>query len=254
MIIYKSQEEIEKIATACRLVADVLEELKKNIREDITTKELDRIAEDLIIKGGAKPAFKGYKKGGLVFPSALCTSINSEVVHGIPSKRKLKKGDLISIDVGVLKDGYYGDSAFSAGVGQVNPEVEELIRIAEEALYLGIEQAVEGKYLSDIGHAIQSFVEDQGYSVVRDFVGHGIGANLHEEPQVPNFGPSGRGVRLREGMVLAIEPMVNVGDSAVTVKEDNWTAVTADGSLSAHCEHTVAINGIRPRILSELES
>ncbi len=250
MIIYKTSEEIEKMAVAGKLVAEVLEELKKNIREGITTLELDRIAEDLIIKSRARPAFKGYKKGGLVFPCTLCISLNNEVVHGIPSKRKLKKGELISIDVGVLKDGYYGDSAMTVGVGELAPEAEKLIKVCEEALYAGIDQAVEGNYLSDIGHAIQCLAENHGYSVVRDFVGHGIGTNLHEEPQVPNFGPSGRGVKLKRGMTLAIEPMVNVGGSSVKIRNDNWTVITSDGSLSAHFEHTVAITDEGPRILS----
>lgn len=252
MIIYKTEEEIEKMAAAGRLVAEVIQELKKNTREGITTLELDRIAEDLIIRRNARPAFKGYKKGGLVYPSTLCTSLNNEVVHGIPSKRKLKEGELISIDVGVIKEGYYGDSAFTMGVGELSPEAEKLVKVAEESLYVGIEQAVAGNYLSDIGHAIQSYVESYGFSVVREFVGHGIGTSLHEEPQVPNFGPPGRGVRLKRGMTLAIEPMVNIGGSAVRILDDDWTVMTVDGSLSAHFEHTVAITENRPRILSKL--
>lgn len=252
MIVYKSREEIEKIAAASRLVAEVIQELKKNIQEGVTTLELDRIAEAFITRKKARPAFKGYKKGGLVYPCTLCTSINNEVVHGIPSRRKLKEGDLISIDVGCFNDGYYGDSAFTVGVGEVSDGAERLIRVTEEALYKGIEQVIEGNYLSDIGYAIQRFVEDHGYSVVRDFVGHGIGATLHEEPQVPNFGPPGKGVRLKKGMTLAVEPMVNTGGSAVKVLADNWTVITADGSLSAHYEHTVAITDEGPLILSKV--
>lgn len=252
MIIYKSKEEIEKMALSGRLVAEVISELKKNIQAGMSTFELDRIAEDLITRRHARPAFKGYKKGAFTYPCTLCTSINDQVVHGIPSKRKLKEGDLISIDVGVLLDGYYGDSAFTWGVGEVSDETGKLLRITEEALGLGIDQVVEGNHLSDIGHAIQAFVEPQGYSVVRDFVGHGIGANLHEEPQVPNFGPQGRGVKLKKGMVLAIEPMVNTGGCQVKILNDNWTVVTVDGSLSAHYEHTVAITEDGPRILSKL--
>lgn len=252
MIIYKTEEEIEKLAAAGRLVAEVIQELKKNIREGITTLELDKIAEDLILSRNARPAFKGYKKGGLVYPSTLCTSLNNEVVHGIPSKRKLKGGELISIDVGVIKEGYYGDSAFTMGVGELSPEAEKLVKVAEDSLYVGIEQAVAGNYLSDIGHAIQSYVESYGFSVVHEFVGHGIGTSLHEEPQVPNFGPPGRGVRLKRGMTLAIEPMVNIGGSAVRILDDNWTVITVDGSLSAHFEHTVAITENSPRILSKL--
>ncbi len=246
MIILKSDREIEKISVACRVVVGALKELKKEIRAGITTEELDRIAEEYILSKGAKPAFKGYRG----YPATLCTSINEEVVHGIPSKRRLAEGDLISLDLGAIHDGYYGDAALTIGVGKISREAERLVKVTEESLYRGIEEAQPGKRLGDISWAIQSHVESAGFSVVFDFVGHGIGKNLHEEPQVPNFGVSGQGPRLKEGMVLAIEPMVNMGGAATRILDDNWTAVTKDGSLSAHSEHTVAITGKGPMILT----
>lgn len=246
MIILKSDREIEKISVACRVVVGALKELKKEIRAGITTEELDRIAEEYILSKGAKPAFKGYRG----YPATLCTSINEEVVHGIPSKRRLAEGDIISLDLGAIHDGYYGDAALTIGVGKISREAERLVKITEESLYRGIEEAQPGKRLGDISWAIQSHVESAGFSVVFDFVGHGIGKNLHEEPQVPNFGVSGQGPRLKEGMVLAIEPMVNMGGAATRILDDNWTAVTKDGSLSAHSEHTVAITGKGPMILT----
>ncbi|MBI4640896.1 MAG: type I methionyl aminopeptidase [Candidatus Tectomicrobia bacterium] len=247
MIILKSAEEIEKIRASCRLVAETLKELEAAIEPGITTLELDRLAESSIVKHGALPAFKGYRG----FPYTLCASINEEVVHGFPSKRKLKRGDIISLDLGVLYDGYYGDKAITVGVGGVSEEARRLLEVTRQSLYIGIQQIRVGGNLSDISHAIQSYAEGYGYSVVRDFVGHGIGAKLHEEPQIPNFGPPGKGPKLRPGMVLAIEPMVNVGGSEVKILEDNWTAVTKDQKLSAHFEHTVAVTSEGVDILSE---
>ena len=249
MIILKSDQEVKKIAAACRIVVGALNELKKNIRVGITTGELDRIAEEYIHKKGAKPAFKGYRG----YPATLCTSINNEVVHGIPSNRRLAEGDIISLDLGAILDGYYGDAALTLGVGKISSEAKRLLKVTEESLYKGIEEVRPGNRLGDISHAVQSCVEGAGFSVVFDFVGHGIGKNLHEEPQVPNFGPKGQGPRLREGMVLAIEPMVNMGGGAIRMLGDNWTAVTKDGSLSAHFEHTVAITDKGPLILSRLQ-
>lgn len=246
MIILKSDREIEKISVACRVVVGALKELKKEIKAGITTEELDKIAEEYILSKGAKPAFKGYRG----YPATLCTSINEEVVHGIPSKRRLAEGDIVSLDLGAIHEGYYGDAALTIGVGKISREAERLVKVTEESLYRGIEEAQPGKRLGDISWAIQSHVESAGFSVVFDFVGHGIGKNLHEEPQVPNFGSSGQGPRLKEGMVFAIEPMVNMGGAATRILDDNWTAVTKDGSLSAHSEHTVAITGKGPMILT----
>lgn len=249
MIILKTPDEIEVMAKASRVVAEALEVLKKAVRAGVTTDELDALAEAEILARGAKPAFKGYRN----YPKTLCASVNEQVVHGIPSKRKLKEGDIIGLDLGAIVDGFYGDSALTLTVGEVNEKTAQLVRVTEEALALGIEQAVVGHRLSDISYAIQCHVEAAGYSVVTEFVGHGIGRQLHEEPQVPNYGKPGQGPRLQPGMVLAIEPMVNMGESAVRVLDDRWTAVTVDGSLSAHFEHTIAI---RPsgsaRILSQL--
>jgi methionyl aminopeptidase len=246
MIILKSQEEIHKIRAAGKIVAEVFEELKPLVRPGISTRELDRIAEEAILKRGAKPAFKGYRG----FPCCLCTSVNHEIVHGIPSDRELMEGDLIGVDMGAWLDGYYGDAAISFPVGEVSEEARRLLKVTEDSLYVGIEKARVGNRLSDISYAIQTVVENAGYSVVREFVGHGIGRDLHEEPQVPNFGQPGKGPRLREGMVLAIEPMVNTGSPATRVLADRWTAVTRDGSLSAHFEHTVAIMDPGPWILT----
>ncbi len=249
MIILKTPEEIEIMAQASKLVAETLEALKKEIRPGVTTEQLDRFAEEFIIARGGRPAFKGYRN----YPKTLCTSVNEQVVHGIPSKRPLKEGDIVGLDLGVIVDGFYGDAAMTVAVGAVSPEVARLMKVTEEALYLGIEQAVVGNRLSDISHAIQRHVEAAGYSVVTDFVGHGIGRQLHEEPQVPNYGKPGQGPRLQYGMVLAIEPMVNMGGSAVRILDDQWTAVTKDGSLSAHFEHTIAIQPSGPaRILTKL--
>ncbi|MEO5954477.1 MAG: type I methionyl aminopeptidase [Nitrospiraceae bacterium] len=249
MIILKTQDEIAVMAQASQVVAEVLAVLKKAVRPGITTDELDRLAEEEIRSRGARPAFKGYRS----YPKTLCASVNEQVVHGIPSKRVLKEGDIIGLDLGAIVDGFYGDSAVTVAVGQTNDRITHLVRVTEEAMYLGIKQAVVGHRLSEVSHAIQQHVESAGFSVVTEFVGHGIGRQLHEEPQVPNYGKPGQGPRLQAGMVLAIEPMVNMGKAAVKVLEDRWTAVTVDGSLSAHFEHTIAIQSSGPpRILSQL--
>jgi methionyl aminopeptidase len=247
VIVLKSPEEIEKMAGACRIVAEILGSLKNMIEAGVTTKDLENFADSRIRAVGGMPAFKGYRG----YPSSICTSVNDEVVHGIPSSRKLADGDIISIDLGVYMDGFYGDGAFTAPVGNVDKKSSELIRVTEEALYLGIENAVEGRRLYDISSAIQRHIENHGFSVVRLFVGHGIGRELHEEPQIPNYGKPGQGPRLKQGMTLAIEPMVNAGTHEVRVLGDGWTAVTVDGSKSAHFEHTVVVTADKPRILTK---
>ncbi len=255
MIALKSPQEIEIMRAANIIVAEVLAELRRHVRHGATTGELDRIAEDMTRQRGATPAFKGYAPSGTVFPSSVCTSINDEVVHGIPSeKRILREGDLIGLDFGVCYKGFYGDAAITVAVGQPDSEAARLMRVTLEALWAGIEQVRVGKRLGDVSAAIQERVERDGFSVVRDFVGHGIGRRLHEEPQVPNFGKRDRGVRLREGMVIAIEPMVNAGAPEVEIKADGWTAVTRDGSRSAHFEHSVAVTSNGPYVLSLLDS
>jgi methionyl aminopeptidase len=249
MIILKTPAEIEVMAQASRVVAEALEIVKKAVRPGISTDELDRIAEEEIRVRGALPAFKGYRN----YPKTLCASVNDQVVHGIPSRRKLNEGDIIGLDLGAIVGGFYGDSAVTVAVGAVPGTTEKLVQVTKEALYLGIKQAMVGNRLSDISHAVQEHVEASGFSVVTEFVGHGIGRQLHEEPQVPNYGKPGQGPRLQSGMVLAIEPMVNIGRSAVRVLDDRWTAVTVDGSLSAHFEHTIAIQPTgAARILSQL--
>jgi methionyl aminopeptidase len=249
MIFYKS-EEIEVMKQSNRIVAKVLSELKEKIKPGVQTRELDAYAERRAKEMGAVPAFKGYRG----FPASLCTSINEEIVHGIPSSRKLREGDIISLDFGVIYDGFYGDAAVTYKVGDISVTAKKLIAAAESAFFKGIEQAVEGNRLYDISHAIQSHVESLGFSVIRTFVGHGIGRSLHEEPQIPNFGSPGRGPRLKPGLVLAIEPMIAAGDWNVDIREDNWTAVTSDGSLSAHYEHTVALTRDGLEILSQLDT
>ena len=248
MIILKSKSEIDKMAVACRIVAEVLQELVQAVRPGLTTLELDTLAERSIRMRGSAPAFKGYRG----FPNTLCVSLNEQVVHGIPSKRRLRAGDIIGLDLGAKWEGYYGDAAVTIPVGQIPSETEYLLTTAREALSVGINEVRPGKHLSDISHAIQRYAETRGYSVVRAFVGHGIGTALHEEPQVPNFGPPGRGPRLKAGMVLAIEPMVNIGDADIEILDDGWTVVTADGQLSAHFEHTVAITDEGHQILTAL--
>ena len=252
MITLKSAREIETMRRANVIVAEILEELQKKAAPGVTTLELDSLAEELTYKKKARPAFKGYQMAGRVYPGSLCVSVNEEIVHGIPSDRSLKEGDVVGLDFGVIYEGFYGDSAVTVGIGKVSEDVERLIRVTEESLYTGIEQLHEGKRLGNLSSAIQKTVESAGFSVVRAFVGHGIGKRLHEEPPVPNFGEPDRGLRLKEGMVLAIEPMVNAGGWEVEIKEDGWTAVTKDGSLSAHFEHSVAITQNGPYILSQI--
>jgi len=247
MIILKSADEMAKMERAGRIVAEVLRELKEQVKPGVTTLDLDEIAEKGIRKRGGQPAFKGYRG----FPATLCASVNNEIVHGIPSKRTLLEGDIIGLDLGAIVEGYYGDAAITVAVGGIRPEVQRLVAVTEESLYRGIEQMKSGNRLSDVSNAVQSHVEAAGFSVVKDFVGHGIGQSLHEEPQLPNFGKPGQGPRLRPGMVLAIEPMVNMGKDGVRVLSDHWTAVTEDGSLSAHFEHTVAITEAGPVILTK---
>ncbi|MEJ5348408.1 MAG: type I methionyl aminopeptidase [Desulfosoma sp.] len=243
----KTREEVEKIRKSCLIVAEVLARLQEVVAPGVSTWDLNAISEEEAEKRGAVPAFKGYHG----FPYALCTSINEEVVHGIPSKKRiLREGDIVSLDFGVVVDGYYGDAAVTLPVGKISEEADRLCRVTREALDQAIGQAVVGNRLSDISHAVQSYVEKFGYSVVREFVGHGIGRNLHESPQIPNFGPPGRGVKLKPGMVFAIEPMINQGAPDIRILEDRWTAVTADGKLSAHFEHTVAVTENGPDILS----
>jgi methionyl aminopeptidase len=247
VIVCKSPAEIERMRAANALVADVLAELARLVSPGVTTNDLDAAAERLVRDGGAEPAFKGYRG----YPSTLCASVNEQVVHGIPSGRALGEGDIISLDMGVKLNGYYGDSAVTVPVGRVSDEAAKLLRITRESLEKGIAQVRLGGRISDIGHAIQQHVEAHGFSVVREFVGHGIGAALHEDPQIANYGEPGRGPRLAEGMTLAIEPMVNIGRPAVKVLADGWTAVTKDGSLSAHFEHTVAVTKAGPLVLTQ---
>ncbi|MCL5406044.1 MAG: type I methionyl aminopeptidase [Deltaproteobacteria bacterium] len=247
MIILRSRAEIEKIKTSCAIVAEILDRLVEHIRPGVTTWDLNAISEELTSKKHAKPAFKGYHG----YPFSLCASVNEEVVHGMPSKhRRLKDGDIIGLDYGVVLDGYYGDAALTVPVGEISRDAASLCTVTEECLYEGIRKAVSGNRLSDISHAIQDYVEKRGYSVVREFVGHGIGQHLHESPQVPNYGPPGKGVRLKPGMVLAIEPMINAGAAEVDILEDQWTAVTRDRKLSAHFEHTIAVTDNGPIILT----
>lgn len=252
MISLKSPREIDIMRRANVIVAEVLQELKQRVAPGVTTLDLDAIAEELTLKKSAIPAFKGYNVAGRVYPRCLCASINEEIVHGIPSNRALREGDIIGLDYGVIFEGFYGDSAITVGVGRVSEEARRLMDVTEQALYKGIEQLREGKRLGDLGAAVQQVAESAGYSVVRAFIGHGIGKKLHEEPPVPNYGEPDRGLRLKEGMVLAIEPMVNIGGFEVEIKEDGWTAVTKDGSLAAHFEHSVAITKDGPFILSQI--
>jgi methionyl aminopeptidase len=248
VIVCKSPAEIEKMRAASVLVAEVLAELAAMVAPGISTLDLDAEAEKLVRAAGAEPAFKGYRG----YPATLCASVNEQVIHGIPSKRPLLEGDIISLDMGVKMNGFFGDSAVTVPVGRVSDDATRLLRVTEEALEKGIEQVRLGGRISDIGHAIQNHVESNGFSVVREFVGHGIGASLHEEPQIANYGDPGRGPRLAEGMTLAIEPMVNVGKPAVRMLSDGWTAVTKDGSLSAHFEHTVAVTKNGPLVLTRV--
>jgi methionyl aminopeptidase len=245
--VQKSWAELQKMHRACRLVVDVLDALAESAVPGVKTKELDRIAHERITRAGARPAFLGYRN----YPATLCVAVNEQVVHGIPGERRLAEGDIIGLDLGAVVDGFYGDAARTVAVGRVSDEARRLMRVTQEALYAAVSLCRPGKRVGDLGHAIQRHAETNGYSVVREFVGHGIGTSLHEDPQVPNYGSPGRLKRLVPGMCLAIEPMVNVGGSEVKVLEDGWTAVTADGRLSAHFELTVAVTEEGPWILSE---
>ena len=252
MIYLKSRDEIEAMRRANVIVAEVLAALKESVRPGMTTLDLDELAERLTREKGARPAFKGYEVAGRVFRHSLCTSVNEEIVHGVPSSRVLKEGDILGMDFGVVHEGFYGDSAVTVGLGRVSPEAERLMRVTESALAEGIEMLREGNRLGDLGSAIQGVAERSGYSVVREFVGHGIGRKLHEEPPVPNYGDAGKGRRLRAGMVLAVEPMVNAGKKEVRILDDGWTAVTRDRSLAAHFEHSIAVTADGPYVLSRL--
>jgi len=248
MIILKSEREIGYMREAGRVVAETHREVAKAVAADVTTKELDQVAENYLVHRGATASFKGY--GG--FPASICASVNEEVVHGIPGLRKLKNGDIISIDIGAIVNGFHGDAAVTLPVGEIDAEAKRLLEVTEQSLMRGIKQAVVGNRLSDISHEVQTYVERQGFSVVRDYVGHGIGRSMHEPPQVPNYGIPGRGPRLKEGLTLAIEPMVNAGTHEVEVHLDNWTVFTKDRKLSAHFEHTIAVTQKGPEILTKL--
>ncbi len=248
MIILKNDREIDYMRDAGRIVAKTHLELTQAVKPGVTTKELDIIADDFIVKSGARPAFKGYNG----FPATICTSVNEEVVHGIPGLRKLETGDIISIDIGAVINGFFGDAAVTLPVGKISAEAQRLLNITQQSLSAGISKAVIDNRLYDISSSIQTLVESNGFSVVRDYVGHGIGRNMHEDPQVPNFGKPGRGPRLQSGMTLAIEPMVNMGAYEVKTKQDNWTVVTRDSKLSAHFEHTIAITDQGPEILTKI--
>ena len=252
MIHLKSKEEINKMRSAAQIVVEALNTLKEMVEPGVTTWDLDKKAEEVAIKRGGKPAFKGYSD----YPGSVCFAINSEVVHGIPSKKKiLKEGDIVGIDFGVILDGFYGDSAVTVPVGKISSMADKLLKVTEESLLKGIQEAAPDKNLYEVSGAIQSYVEDMGFSIVRSFVGHGIGKSLHEDPQVPNFVPKNgnrsNGIKLKPGMVIAIEPMVNVGEPDIKILEDGWTAVTVDGTLSAHFEHTVAVTENGPVILTQ---
>ncbi|MCD6193162.1 MAG: type I methionyl aminopeptidase [Candidatus Aminicenantes bacterium] len=246
MIIYKSPQEIKMMRESARLVGQILQELKAMIRPGLKTIELDKYAEKRTKELGAEPAFKGYRG----YPASLCVSINEEIIHGIPSERRLKEGDLVSLDFGVVYKGFYGDAALTCPVGEVSEEAQRLLAAAEGAFWAGVEYFKEGNYLSDISHAIQTYVEERGFSVIRSFVGHGIGYDLHEDPQLPNYGAPHHGPRLKPGLVLAIEPMIAAGGWEVEILSDGWTAITKDRSLAAHYEHTVALTEHGPQVLS----
>lgn len=248
MITLKSAREISYMREAGRIVALTLQELGKQVQAGVTTGELDRFAEEFLRRAGAEPAFLGYQG----FPASICASVNEEVIHGIPGLRKLENGDIISIDIGSIIHGYYGDASMTFPVGEISPEAARLLQVTQQSLYQGIEQAVKGHRIGDISAAVQHYVESHGYHVVRDFVGHGIGNHMHEDPQVPNYGKAGLGPRLQPGMAIAIEPMVNVGTYEVAVQSNGWTAVTRDRSLSAHFEHTILITEGPPEILTRL--
>jgi len=251
VILIKSKKEIDYIRESCRIVGETLQLLKSKVSAGITTLELDKIAEDYIRSNNAIPAFKGYSQGGSPgFPGSICSSVDDEVVHGIPSTRVLKEGELVSLDIGVLKNGYFGDAALTVAVGNISDEKKKLMEVTERSLQLGIEQAIAGNKVHDISNAVQTFVEKNGFSIVRDLCGHGVGKFLHEDPSIPNFGRKGTGPKLKNGMTLAIEPMVNAGKYDVVTAKDGWTIITADGSTSAHFEHTILINNNSPEILT----
>jgi methionyl aminopeptidase len=251
VIYIKSNNDIGYIKVSCRIVAETLQFVKSNIKPGISTLELDRIAEDYIRSNDAIPAFKGYSQGGLpAFPGSICTSVDDAVVHGIPANKVLEEGEIISLDVGVLKNNFYGDAAITVAVGDISSEKKNLLEVTEQSLYKGIEQAVRGNRVHDISEAVQQYVESNGFSVVRELCGHGVGKFLHEEPSIPNFGRKGTGAKLKNGMTLAIEPMVNEGDSNVRTDLDGWTVKTADGSPSAHFEHTILVIDDAPEILT----
>ncbi|HHT7239230.1 TPA: type I methionyl aminopeptidase [Bacillus cereus] len=248
MIICKTPREIDIMREAGRIVALTHQELKQHITPGITTKELDQIAEKTIQKYGATPSFKGYNG----FPGSICASVNEELVHGIPGKRKLKEGDIISIDIGAKYNGYHGDSAWTYPVGNISESVQKLLDVTEKSLYLGLEQVKPGERLSNISHAVQTHAEENGFSIVREYVGHGIGQDLHEDPQIPHYGPPNRGPRLKPGMVICVEPMVNQGRRYVKTLSDDWTVVTVDGKWCAHFEHTIALTEAGYEILTTL--
>ncbi len=251
MIVIKSKKEIDFIRESSKIVAETLQLVKNFAKPGTTTLELDKIAEDYILSNNGIPAFKGYPQVGTIdFPGTICASINEEVVHGIPGNKKLKDGDIISIDIGVLKNGFYGDAALTVAVGTIDEEKKRLMDATEKSLYIGIEQAKKGNRIGDISAAIQEFIEKQGYSIVRDLCGHGVGKKLHEDPQIPNFGIPGTGPKIKNGMTLAIEPMINLGTHKVNVASDGWTIYTSDRKPSAHFEHTIAIINDRAEILS----
>ncbi len=252
MIYIKTKKEIDYIRESCKIVAETLQLLKGNVKPGITTKELDKIAEDYILSNNAVAAFKGYSQGGssIDYPAAICTSIDDEVVHGIPGNRVLKEGEIISLDVGVQKKGYFGDAALSVAVGNISEEKQRLMDVTEKSLYLGIEEAIEDNRVHDISSAVQEYVEMNGFSVVRDLCGHGVGKFLHEEPSVPNYGNKGTGAKLKKGMTIAIEPMVNMGKYSVKTNSDGWTVLTLDGLPSAHFEHSILISNGKPEILT----
>jgi methionyl aminopeptidase len=249
MVIRKSRSEIEKMRRAGLIVAETLRDLKQMVEPGITTRELDAYAESKIRASGASPTFKGYHG----FPASICASVNEEVVHGIPSDRKLREGDIVKIDCGATLDGYVGDAAISVGVGRVSPEIRGLIEATQESLFRAMEKMVAGNRLYDVSYAVQEYVEGLGYSVVRDYCGHGIGREMHEAPQVPNYGRPGTGLKLKEGLVLAVEPMVNLGNYDVQTEADGWTVTTVDGLASSHFEHTIAITDNGPIVLTALD-
>jgi len=252
VIYIKTKKEIDYIRESCKIVAETLQLMKANVRVGVTTKELDQIAEDYILSNDAKAAFKGYSQGGssIDYPASICSSVNEEVVHGIPGPRVLKNGDIVSLDVGVYKNGYYGDAALSVAVGELTEEKLKLMDVTEKSLHKGIEEAQAGNHVFDISYAVQTYVEANGFSIVRDLCGHGVGKYLHEDPSIPNFGKKGTGAKLKNGMTLAIEPMVNAGDYRVLTAEDGWTVLTRDGSPSAHFEHTILISDHKAEILT----